>query len=261
MAIISMLYLTKGIKLIDNYNIYHYNKNELSALIIQGIFLCILLGYLFYNNILGVLVLLPFTFLNVKNKKTDYVLNRKWQLTKEFKDGLSSLIAALNAGYSVENAISQAANDLKQMHEKESLIITEFDTIVSKLQMNQNTEEVFHDFGERSDVEDIKNFADVFKTAKRTGGDIIRIMRSTEKTINDKIEVESEIQTLIAGKRLEVKIMNGMPCGIILFLRVSSPGFLDPLYGNLSGVLIMSAILAIYYGITKATEKLTDIRV
>lgn len=247
--------------MIENYNIYHYSKKELSVLIFQGILVCILFGYLFYNSILGVLLLLPFVALYVKGKKADYVMKRKWQLNKEFKDALSSLIAALNAGYSVENAFSQASNDLKQMYENESLITIEFDTIVNKLYMNQNTEDILNNLGERSDVEDIENFADVFRTAKRTGGDIIRIMRSTEKTINDKIEVESEIQTLISGKRLEAKIMNGMPCGIILFLRISSPGFLDPLYGNFSGILVMSAVLAIYYGITKTTEKLTNIRV
>ncbi|WP_175562124.1 type II secretion system F family protein [Anaerocolumna xylanovorans] len=182
-------------------------------------------------------------------------------MNTEFKDALLSLIAALNTGYSIENAFHQALIDLRQMYGEGSLIIPEFETIVNKIYMNQNTEDILSDLGERSDVEDIKNFAEVFRTAKRTGGDSIRIMRSTEKTISEKIEVEREIQTLISGKRLEAKIMNIMPCGIICYFRISSPGFLDPLYGNFLGVFIMTAVLAVYYGIIRVTKRLTDIRV
>lgn len=247
--------------MIENYNIYRYDKQELAVLIVQGTILCIFFGFLFYNSLIGVLLLLPFVFFYVKGKKADYIHKRKWQLNTEFKDALLSLIAALNAGYSIENAFYQAVIDLRQMYGEGSMIIPEFETIVNKLYMNQNMEDILSDLGERSDVEDIKNFAEVFCTAKRTGGDIIRIMRSTEKTISDKIEIEREIQTLISGKRLEAKIMNLMPCGIICYFRISSPGFLDPLYGSLPGVLIMTAVLAVYYGITRVTKRLTDIRV
>ena len=247
--------------MIDDYNKYQYSKKELSALIFQGTILCIIFGFLFYNSLIGILILLPLIIIFVKGKKDDFISKRKWQLNSEFKDALSSLIAALNAGYSVENAFYQAVVDLRQMYGEYSLIVGEFSGIVKKLHMNQNTEDILSDLGERSDVEDIKNFAEVFRTGKRTGGDIIRIMRSTEKTISDKIEVEKEIQTLISGKRLEAKVMNIMPCGIICYLRITSPGFLAPLYGNIAGVFMMTAALAVYYVITRVTKKLTDIRV
>lgn len=247
--------------MIENYNIYRYSKKEMFLLVFQGIFLCTFFGFLFYNSLVGILILFPFIVIFLKSKKADFIRKRKWQLNTEFKDALSSLIAALNAGYSVENAFYQAVMDLKQLYGEDSLIIEEFAAILKKLHMNQNLEDILSNLGERSDVEDIKNFAEVFRTAKRTGGDIIRIMRSTEKTIRDKIEVEMEIQTLISGKRLEAKVMNIMPCGIICYLRLFSPGFLDPLYGNIMGVGVMTAVIIVYYGISQVTKKLTDIQV
>jgi tight adherence protein B len=247
--------------LIDNYNVYHYSKQEIFQLILKGSAFCIIFGILFYNNFLGILILLFFLPVYIKREKLNYIKKRKWKLNIEFGDGLSGLSAALNAGYSVENAFYQAVIDLKQMYGEESLIINEFSTIVKKLKVNQNLEDILNDFGERSGVEDIKNFSEVFQTAKRTGGDLIRVIRTTEKTIRDKIDVEREIQTMITGKRLESRIMNIMPCGIIGYLRLSSPHFLDPLYGNIMGVAVMTAMLICYYAVTLLTNKLIDIKV
>jgi tight adherence protein B len=247
--------------LIENYDIYHYSKQEIFLLILKGTAFCIIFGVLFYNSFLGVLLLLFFLPVYIKREKMKYIKKRKWQLNIEFGDGLSGLSAALNAGYSVENAFYQAISDLKQIYGEESLIINEFRTILKKLKVNQNLEDILNDLGERSRVEDIKNFSEVFQTAKRTGGDIIRVIRSTEKTIRDKLEVEREIQTMITGKRLESRIMNIMPCGIIGYLRLSSPHFLDPLYGNIMGVIVMTAMLICYYAVTQLTNKLIDIKV
>ncbi len=247
--------------MIDNYDSYHYSKREIFLLILKGSAFCLIFGILFFDSFLGVLLLLFFLPVYIKREKTNYIIKRKWQLNIEFGDGLSGLSAALNAGYSVENAFYQAILDLKQIYGEKSLIINEFSTIVKKLRVNQNLEDILNDFGERSKVEDIKNFSEIFQTAKRTGGDLIRVIRTTEKTIRDKLEVEREIQTMITGKRLESRIMNIMPCGIIGYLRLSSPHFLDPLYGNIMGVAVMTAMLVCYYAVMLLTNKLIDIKV
>lgn len=248
--------------MINKYELYHYSNKEIIILILKGVALSIFFGLLFYNNIIGVIVLL-FFFLPVYTikEKSNYIKRRKWKLNMEFGDGLGSLSTALNAGYSVENAFYQAVLDMKQLYGEESLIINEFSAIVKKLKVNQNLEDILNDFGERSGVEDIKNFSEVFQTAKRTGGDLIRVIRSTEKAIRDKIEVEREIQIMITGKRLESRIMNIMPCGIIGYLRLSSPHFLDPLYGNVMGVAFMTVMLVCYYGVSLLSNKLIDIKV
>jgi tight adherence protein B len=127
--------------------------------------------------------------------------------------------------------------------------------------MNQPVEVILKDFADRSGIDDIKNFAEVFDTAKRTGGDLIKIIRSTGNIIRDKIEVKREIITMITAKKFESNIMNLIPFGIIVYLRMFSPDFLSPLYHNLFGILFMTAILVIYYGISRIAMKITSIEV
>jgi tight adherence protein B len=247
--------------MIKDYNQYQYTRESFIKYFLMGAFLGGVIGFLFYSNLFGMLLSLPIGLIYVHGKKKDLIEERKWQLNLEFRDGLASLSAALNTGYSVENAFYQAVLDLKLMYSADSLIVTEFEGIVNQIQMNQNIEEILEEFAVRTGIEDIENFAEVFKTAKRTGGDIIHIIRTTGNTIHDKIEVKREIRTLITGKKFEANIMSVIPMGIILYLRFCSPGFLEPLYHNLFGFIFMTIILLVYYGVFLLSKKIMNIKV
>lgn len=245
----------------ENYNEYHYSKQEIVKHLIIGLSIGFFLGYLFYANIIAIFISIPYSFYYVRNKKKELVEKRKWQLNLEFKDGLMSVSSALNAGYSIENAFEQAAEDLKLMYNKDSLIILEFESIVNQIKMNMTIENILADFARRTDIEDISNFSTVFSTAKRTGGDLIKIIRNTGNSIGDKIETKREIQTMITAKKFESKVMNLIPFAIIVYLKIFSAGFLDPLYNNLTGIFIMSILLLIYFFAYKIAEKIMNIEV
>lgn len=247
--------------MIEDYSVYKYTKKEWLGYFLQGAGIGAGIGYLFYSNFVGMLILSLFGFFYVHNKKKQLVQDRKWKLNLEFRDGLASISAALNAGYSAENAFAQAALDLRLMYASDSLIVSEFEGILRQIQMNKPLEEILNNFADRSGVDDIKNFAEVFETAKRTGGDLIKIIRSTGNIIGDKIEVKREILTLITAKKFESNIMNIIPFGIIIYLKLGSPGFLDSIYNNAFGVIFMTILLIIYYIVSEIAKKIISIEV
>ena len=112
------------------------------------------------------------------------------------------------------------------------MIIEEFTYLVNLTQMNVSVEKALSNFGIRSGIEDIINFAEVFSTAKRTGGDIIKIIKTSGSIISDKLEVKRDIITMISAKKFEATIMKVVPVCILSYLSISSPGFLNPLYHN-----------------------------
>lgn len=226
-----------------------------------GIILISCIGFLFYKSIFGILITSPLSLFYLKYKQNNLIKERKWKLNLEFRDSIMSISAALNAGYSIENAMREAIVDLKILYGDSSLIVNEFEYMVSQIKMNQTIEDVLLEFANRSKVEDIYNFAEVLITAKRTGGDLIKIIRTTSKVIGDKIDVKREINTIVTAKQYETKIMNMIPLGIILYMWVFSPGFLDPLYHNLIGILIMTSALAIYCVAFLLSKKIINIEV
>ena len=125
-------------------------------------------------------------------------------------------------------------------------IVREFHYIESRKKVSVPVEELFLGLGERSGIEDIENFAAVFSTAKRSGGDMDKIIQTSARMLGDKIDVRKEIETTLSAKKAEQMIMSLMPAGIILYLQLTSPGFLEVLYGNPFGVCAMTVCLGIY---------------
>jgi len=247
--------------LIKDYSVYNYKPKEYICNVVMGSLIGVIIGYVFYSNILAIFISLFYGFLYAKERKKTLIEQRRWQLNQEFGDGLDSLSASLSAGYAVDNAFSEALKSLKLIYNEEAYIIIEFKMIVDKLNKNIRIDDILKDFAQRSRVYDIYNFTEVFITANKTGGDLIKIIRNTSKTISDKVEVKREIQTLISAKKMEANIMNVIPIVIILYLRIFSPEFLSPLYHNMFGILFMTLILFTYYITYRVSNKIMDIEV
>ena len=130
-----------------------------------------------------------------------------------------------------------------------------------KLDANQTIEAAVEDFAKRSGLPEAQTFGEIFAVGKRSGGDLIGIMQDTADTITQMIETERQASMALASRKYEQKVMNLVPFAMILYLRIGCPGFLDPLYGNLVGVCVMTASLGIYLAAWHMGKKLLNIEV
>ena len=229
-----------------DYRYYRFTKKEAVRYLAEALFLCEGISYLCYRSWWAFIPMLPVPWLYLKIKRKKRLEQKKKQLNYAFKDAVNSLSVALKAGYSMENAISECIRDLKNIYPEDAPIVEEFCYIRSQLKVSVPVERLLRDLGERSQVEDIQSFAGVYGIAKRSGGNLSRILQNTARTLSDKIEVEKEVQACIAAKSMEQRIMAAVPFGIILYMQLMDPGFLSALYGNLAGICVMSACLAGY---------------
>jgi tight adherence protein B len=212
----------------------------------MGTALCGALDYLFYQNLFLMVLSAPFCLWYLHQKREMLRKERKHRIGEQFRDALVSLNVAVQAGYSLENALRECHRDMTKMYPPGADILEELSYMENQLYVAVPVEELFLDLGERTGVEDIESFAAVLMTAKRTGGDMSQIIQRTAMAISDKIDVQREIHATLAGKKYEQTIMSLMPAGIILYLRLTSPGYLDVLYGNPLGMGVMTASLALY---------------
>lgn len=173
---------------------------------------------------------------------------KKEQLHYHFKEFISSFHTALRAGYSVENSVRSARSDLEKLYGTEDALVQELTEIIHQMEFQVPAEQLFLNLGRRSGIEDIRTFAELLVIGKRTGGNLSGILQNTWRTLVEKIDTRQEIQTVIASKKYEQTVMSLMPAGIILYLRFTFSGFIEQLYGNVTGVLIMTVCLIIYAG-------------
>ena len=205
-------------------------------------------AWLYYRKIWAVPALIPLgiwlyrEFLKEEKKK------KEQEFQKQFREMIQSLSAALNTGYSVENAFYETQKELKILYPPEARISKELLVITRKLRIHIPVEQVLEEFAEQVLSEDVKSFVTVFVTAKKSGGDMIGIIRNTANQIGDKIEVKREIDTMLAAKKYEFQIMSVLPYGIIGYMSLSFPEFMNELYGNMAGIGVMTLCLGIYAG-------------
>lgn len=222
------------------------NKSKYTS-VVTGAVGSFLVLYLFYRNLLFCLAgALAGGFLYFRYREKVMVEQRRWTLMVEFKDAMDSMVSALVAGYSMENAVTEAYHDLVLLHEAETPMVKELGKIRSKLSLHQPLDELFLDLGRRSGVEDIITFAQIYATARKSGGNLVKVMKRTAENIGEKIEIQREIQTMVAGKKMESTCMMVIPLLIIAYLQFCSPGFLDPLYEGLMGRTFMTGALLVY---------------
>lgn len=251
----------KGRKKRYDYSVYHFCGKDWVEYglkqLVKGVVIC----YLFYDSCKAAVLMLPFAFMDYQNLWDRKLAEQRHRLTLQFKAMIEALVTSLNAGYSLEHAFEDAKKDLALLYDRQEFIFKELDIILSGLRMNIPLEKLLKDFGERSDIDDINNFANVVMAAKRSGGSLIRIIQKTVNSIADKIAVEEEIETLVAAKKLEERIMMVMPYGIIFYLRVSNGDFLKVLYHNLLGGMLMTLFLVMIYAADIWASRIMEIQV
>lgn len=242
-----------------DYDQYKFSFRELVLYTLMGVMVAALFAYIFYRSFIAFLFLLPLVFCVLKIKKNECKEKRKQKLTIQFREMMNTVIAHLSAGYSIENSFINSYRDMVLLFGKEACITKELGMISKALRNNRNIEQLLEDLGRRSHVSDINDFAEIFKIAKRSGGNLPDMIKNTAIIINEKIEVKRKIETVISAKKYEQNIMNMVPFAIILYLNFSSPGYFDSLYHNVFGIVIMTILVVIYLAAYMIATKITNI--
>lgn len=212
----------------------------------EFLLLDVLIGWLFYQSTLAILTGFGLCPVFLRNKRNSAKIQRQNDLKLQFKDALLSAAGAMRAGYSIENAWREAKKDVIQQYGMESDMAVEMRQMIHQMDCNVPLEQLLEDFAERSRIEDVEQFAGIFSYAKRSGGDFTAIMGNTVRQMADRMELQETIETALTARKMEQKVMNVIPLFILAFVNVTSGSFLEALYGNVAGVLIMTGCLILY---------------
>lgn len=228
---------------------------------VKGVVLFMIIAWLFYNSWFAVFALPFFVIGFLIQWRKDCCKKKETEFCIQFRDGMRSLAASLRAGYSVENALREALRDVELIHGKEARFRKELYHMVRQMDMNVSAEDALRGFAQRVPQEDVESFVTVFVNAGRYGGDGIAVIQNTIKVLCDKMEVRQEIQVLLAAKQFEFKVMTMIPFGIIFYMRLAFTDFMDVLYGNVLGVLVMSICLVLYLAAWILGKRIVEIEI
>lgn len=259
-----------------NYNVYIMKPTERLLFFLLTFIAGGLVGLIFYGGLFkvdgeatfatfisNIVVFAGVGFLSSKvfMKVINNALRNKRlkKLKTQFRDFLDSLSNSLSGGMNVNDAIMNSYDDLESQYSPDAYIVKEVGEMINGIHNNIPIEEMLRDFGTRSGNDDIANFATVFETAYRTGGNIKDIIRRTTDIISEKIMIAEEIQTKITSNKLQMQIMNVIPIFLVLMLRMSSSEF-DAAFGSIVGVICMTIGVGFFLAAYKMGQKMMDIK-
>jgi tight adherence protein B len=243
-----------------DYRVYRLTGKEIAVVILKSAGITAAVALLFYESVWAC-ILFPAVLLVLWKRGIREGKEKRFRsLSEQFLDAMRAVSAALLGGYSIENALREAQNEIAVLQGENSAMYLELAEINHSVSLCVPIERLFAEFGERSGVEDISAFAEVFAFAKRSGGDLVRMIEKTTEHMRVKQETEEEIAVAVASRKMEQKVMNVVPLFILAYLKVSSDGYLDVMYGNAFGALVMTGCLLVYGSSILLSEHLLAIR-
>lgn len=235
--------------------------NKMMVGVIIYTFISVMVSLLFFDSLYACIIfiiLFPFYVRKLLEQIND---KNKHELRIEFCEMIGSLSASLSSGMSVENAVITSCTDMERLYSENAVIVKELRKIIEKIRMNVSVNTAIMEFADRTKVDDIVNFSTVFNEAVFTGGNLSEIINDTVIVMQDKRRTEDEIEALLKGKMLEQKVICLIPFLIILFLRFTSNEFINVLYHNVAGILVMTICLVLYILSILMSERIIKIDV
>ena len=243
----------------EDYRKYKLNQREKIFFFAAGYGVIIYLSYLFYHSVF-LSIAVGFSAIAFKKQCCEFMNNRrKKEIVIEFKDLLYSLSASIATGRYITEALLDSEENIKMIHGDKSIMYKELQFINKQIGENHVAEEIaLMDFAQRSGIEDIRSFVEIYSICKYTGGNLQSVISSTSDTIMEKIKLQQDIKNLMLEKQFEGRIVGVIPIVIISFLNISSPSYLAPLYSTLFGRIVMTFCLLGFIGAVCWMIKLTE---
>lgn len=244
-----------------NYLKYRLTWLEHGKILAIAVGVTILIGYLFYESC-WVALLFPLVYWVIRKRvmKAGRIKVQR-QLSKQFLDAMRVISTALIAGYSLENAWKEAQKEMESLYGIHSYMYLELKEMNQLADLNNPLEQLMEAFANRTGIEEIKSFAEIFSFAKRSGGDFVHIIEHTTEHMRQKIETVQEIEVQLASRKMEQMVMDVIPIFILAYMKLSSGEYMQVLYGNVVGALFMTACLVVYVAAFFLAEKMMAIEV
>ena len=172
-----------------------------------------------------------------------YLIRYKLYRNTIENDLLQAIIIMNNAfksGRSITQAIELVTKEL------EGPIGVEFKKMHMEISFGLGIEDVFSRFSKRVKLEEVTYLTASLSILNKTGGNIIKVFSSIEKTLFNKKKLKLELRSLTGSSKIIVYVLFLVPLLFILFISLVSPGYFAPFYTTGLGIILLCIMLLIY---------------
>lgn len=161
---------------------------------------------------------------------------------------------AFKSGRSIRQAIDLVTKELT------GPIAEEFKKMSLEISFGLSIEETFKRFSERIQLEEVAYLTASLSILNRTGGNIIQVFSSIEKSLFNKKKLKLELASLTGSSKIVAYMLCIMPLLFIVFITLINPSYFVPLYTTNLGLILSGLILVIYICYIFLVRKIMRVR-
>ena len=173
-----------------------------------------------------------------------FLISETKLLKREKENDLLRAITIMNNSFKSGHSIMQGIKLVSE--ELDSPIGLEFKKMYVDLTYGLSLDIVFKRFEERVGMEEVKYITTSLSILNETGGDIVKVFESVEKTFFNNKKIADELKNLTAASRLLFYVLLFIPIIFVLVIYALDNTYFNILFVNTFGYLIIAICLILY---------------
>lgn len=161
---------------------------------------------------------------------------------------------AFKSGRSIMQAIDLVATEL------EGPIAEEFKKMSLEISFGLSIENAFRRFSDRIKLDEVRYLTASLSILNKTGGNIIKVFSSIEKTLFNKKKLNLELKSLTGSSKIIVYVLFFVPFLFIIFISVIDPTYFVPMITTPLGLILTAIILVVYIIYIFVVRKVMKVR-
>ncbi len=176
------------------------------------------------------------------------------KLENDFLQAITVMNNAFKSGRSITQAIDLVVEEL------DGPIANEFKKMSMELNFGLSIDVVFKRFAERVQLEEATYVTVSLSILSQTGGNIIKVFTSIEKSLFNKKKLKLEFNSLTGSSKIIVSLLTCLPIFFVFVITIINPNYFVPLYTTELGKVILFIIGLIYILYIYIIQKFLRIR-
>jgi tight adherence protein B len=180
---------------------------------------------------------------------------QRQMFSEQLADNLQVIASAMRAGQSFGGALSVAVEDAPEPAK------TEFKRVVADERLGVPLEESLSTVVERMQNRDLHQVALVAGLQREAGSNSAEVLDRVADTIRDRVALRRLISSLTAQGRLSRWVVTMVPVGLVIYLALTAPDYLDPLLKTTMGNIMLGVAIVMCIAGSMIIKRIVEIRV
>lgn len=176
------------------------------------------------------------------------------KVENDFLEAIIIMNNAFKSGRSIIQAIDLVASELT------GPISEEFKKMSLEISFGLEIENVFKRFAKRINLPEVSYLTASLSILNKTGGNIIKVFSSIEKTLFNKKKLNLELKSLTGSSKIIVYILFVVPIAFVTFISIVDPSYFLPLLSTPLGLVITGVVIVVYVIYIIVVRKVMKVR-